>query len=54
MGYQRDEDVRQWCQIHGIRFHEYPTNGIIRRLDDRDSWAHLRNQHGCSTDAKTG
>ena len=43
-GYQRDEDVRQWCQIHGIRFHEFPTNGVIRRLDDRDSWAHLRNQ----------
>jgi len=43
-GYQRDEDVRQWCRAHAIGCHEYPTNGIVRRLRDRDGWAQIRNQ----------
>ena len=43
-GYQRDEIVRHWCQTHAIEFHEYPTNGIVRRLRDRDGWARQRNQ----------
>jgi len=43
-GYQRDEGVRHWCLAHAIKFHEYPTNGIVRRLIDRDGWAKIRNQ----------
>jgi len=43
-GYQRDEVVRQWCLVHAIEFHEYPTNGIVRRLVDRDGWSRIRNQ----------
>jgi len=43
-GYRRDEDVRQWCLAHAVGCHEYPTNGIVRRLRDRDGWAQIRNQ----------
>ena len=43
-GYQRDEKVREWCQSQDIEFHEYPTNGIVRRLPNRDGWARLRNE----------
>jgi deoxyribodipyrimidine photo-lyase len=41
-GYQRDEDVRHWCRLHGIRFAEYPSNGVVRRLQSRDGWARIR------------
>ena len=27
-----------------IEIHEFPTNGIVRRLPQRDDWARLRNQ----------
>ena len=43
-GYQRDEGVRQWCRAYAIKCHEYPTNGVVRRLRDRDDWAQIRNQ----------
>ena len=43
-GYQRDEVVRQWCLVQAIEFHEYPTNGIVRRLVDRDDWSRIRNK----------
>ncbi|MGB2007298.1 MAG: deoxyribodipyrimidine photo-lyase, partial [Candidatus Puniceispirillaceae bacterium] len=43
-GYQRDENVRSWCLSQGIGIHEFPTNGIVRRLPQRDDWARLRNQ----------
>ena len=43
-GYQRDEEVRHWCRVQAIEFHEYPTNGNVRRLRHRDDWARLRNQ----------
>jgi len=43
-GYQRDKDVRQWCRHNAIRLYEYPTNGIVRRLPNRDDWARIRNQ----------
>ncbi len=43
-GYQRDEGMRQWCCANAIRFNEYPTNGIVRQLRERDGWAQIRNQ----------
>ena len=43
-GYQRDENVRSWCLNQAIEIHEFPTNGIVRRLPQRDDWARLRNQ----------
>ena len=43
-GYQRDKQVRRWCRTHDILLSEFPTNGIVRRLHNRDIWSRLRNQ----------
>lgn len=37
--YQRDISVKKWCDENTILWHEYQTNGIIRRLKNRDDWA---------------
>lgn len=42
--YQRDKAVKKWCDDNQIRWHECPTNGIIRRLSSRDQWSELRDQ----------
>jgi deoxyribodipyrimidine photo-lyase len=42
--YQRDLDVAAWCKLHQIKWHETPTNGVVRKLATRDKWAALRNQ----------
>lgn len=42
--YQRDLSVGQWCKAHGVIWHEMPSNGVVRRLKNRDEWARLRNQ----------
>ena len=47
-GYRRDDDMRRWCRKRAIRFDEFPTNGIVRRLPERDDWARLRNQRMAS------
>ena len=43
-GYQRDRNVRSWCRRQGISLYEYPTNGIVRCLHNRDIWAKIRSQ----------
>lgn len=40
--YQRDISVAQWCRSHGIAWHEFPSNGVVRRLKSRDGWAKRR------------
>ena len=40
--YQRDISVAAWCQAHGVGWHEFPTNGVVRRLKSRDGWAKQR------------
>jgi deoxyribodipyrimidine photo-lyase len=40
--YQRDREVAQWCKSHSIMWHEFPSNGVVRRLKSRDKWASLR------------
>ncbi len=40
--YQRDKAVIQWCHEHNIRFLEFPTNAVVRRLKSRDAWASQR------------
>ena len=40
--YGRDKLVRNWCEKHGIEWIEFPTNGIIRKLKDRDLWKRKR------------
>ena len=42
--YARDIQVAAWCQSHQIRWHESPTNGVIRRLKTRDGWSLLRQE----------
>ncbi len=36
--YERDLAVAQWCQRHGVAFEEWPQNGVVRRLRNRDAW----------------
>jgi deoxyribodipyrimidine photo-lyase len=41
--YQRDLDVGSWCKENHVTWNERPTNGVVRRLQNRDGWAALRN-----------
>lgn len=41
--YHRDILVDRWCDHHNVNWHEYPSNGVIRGLDNRDGWAKKRN-----------
>ena len=41
--YHRDIAVQKLCQNHGIKLHEAPTNGVVRRLRSRDDWSKIRN-----------
>ena len=40
--YKRDIEVAQWCNAHGVVWHELPSNGVVRRLKSRDGWSKLR------------
>jgi deoxyribodipyrimidine photo-lyase len=37
--YKRDTAVKNWCQSHSMVWYEFPQNGVIRYLQDRDGWA---------------
>ena len=34
--FARDQEVRRWARERGIGFHEFPHNGVIRRLSTRE------------------
>lgn len=36
--YTLDIQVAAWCQQHQVCWHEYPQNGVVRRLKTRNSW----------------
>lgn len=36
--YRIDRAVLEWCRQQGIRWHEWPQNGVVRRLSDRNRW----------------
>lgn len=41
--YALDIEVKKWCQAHAVSWHEYPQNGVVRRLKNRNHWnAHWR------------
>ncbi len=40
--YQRDLNIGQWCKKNQIKWTEFQTNGIVRRLKNRDQWSTLR------------
>ena len=42
--FERDKKVRGWAADKGIPFHEFPSNGVVRGLKDRDGWARIRNK----------
>ena len=41
--FQRDQAVINYCNKQNIQLNEYPCNGIVRRLKDRDHWSKIRN-----------
>ena len=41
ISYARDLRVADWCREHGIRWREYPSNGVVRRLKSRDEWSSI-------------
>ncbi len=36
--YALDKRVTEWCRNHKLPWHEYPQNGVVRRLKNRDHW----------------
>ena len=36
--FQRDKKILKYCKSSAIKFIEYPTNGVVRKLDSRDNW----------------
>jgi deoxyribodipyrimidine photo-lyase len=40
--YARDLAVLEWARAHGITWTETPSNGVVRRLGNRDGWAAIR------------
>ena len=42
--YRRDISVNKLCSSLNIPLHEYPLNGIVRRLSSRDDWSAIRNK----------
>ncbi len=39
--FERDLAVARWCAGHGVHWHELPSNGVVRRLRDRNLWSRL-------------
>lgn len=37
--YEVDQTVKTWCSAHQIIWFEYPQNGVVRVLKNRDTWA---------------
>ncbi len=42
--FERDKRVIKWCHENKIHFNESPTNGVVRRLKNRDDWSKIRNK----------
>ena len=36
--YERDLQVRDWCNEQGVQWKEFRQNGVIRKLKSRDGW----------------
>jgi deoxyribodipyrimidine photo-lyase len=41
--YDRDIAVRAMCSENRLMLHEYPSNGVVRKLGSRDNWSAIRN-----------
>ena len=42
--WERDKGVRAWCHTNGVPWTEHASNGVVRRLHNRDRWNGLRNR----------
>ena len=40
--YERDKEISNWCKFNNIQWDEYPNNGVVRRLKNRDFWKRER------------
>ena len=38
----RNTQVQNWCKTNNINFIEYPNNGVVRNLDNRDKWSQIK------------
>lgn len=41
LSFQVDQSVAAWCNDKQIQWHEYPQNGVVRRLNNRDHWTSI-------------
>lgn len=39
LSYALDQSVAGWCASHAVPWIEYPQNGVVRRLKNRNTWA---------------
>lgn len=36
--YAIDQSVAKWCKTYHVKWHQYPQNGVVRALKNRDAW----------------
>ena len=41
--FQRDKNIQKWCKNNKVMLYEYPTNGVVRGLKNRNEWSKIRN-----------
>jgi len=39
--YDRDKRIKRWCKSKDIRWVEFPANGVVRALKNRDHWPNI-------------
>jgi deoxyribodipyrimidine photo-lyase len=42
--YKRDLKVKEYCKENSIEWNEFPSNGVVRKLQNRDEWTKIRNK----------
>ncbi|MBX9705448.1 MAG: DNA photolyase family protein [Gammaproteobacteria bacterium] len=42
--FKRDIQIQDWCSTNNIEWLEFPTNGVVRKLKNRDHWVKIRDQ----------
>lgn len=51
--FARDRAVARWCRAHGVAWREWPQNGVVRGLRERDGWqAAMRRSASAAAAAK--
>ena len=42
--WDRDKQVAEWCDFNRVKFVEHPSNGVVRKLKNRDNWKKYRDK----------